>query len=79
MKSGSARICRTAYAAWVRYQLLAEITPEVMDTETDGPIIAVASIAAFRSHARSLVHSGLKAGVLGVTLTAAADLYDKVQ
>ena len=83
-------------AAWVRYQPLAEITPEVMDrmveigfksviwgiqvaaemmdAERGGSIINVASIAGFKSPARSLVYSGLKAGVLGVTRAAAADL-----
>ena len=83
-------------AAWVRYQTLAEITPdimdrmveigfksviwgiqaaaEVMDVERGGSIINVASIAGFKSPARSLVYSGLKAGVLGVTRAAAADL-----
>ena len=83
-------------AAWVRYQPLAEITPEVMDRMVEigfksviwgiqvaaevmnpghgGSIINVASIAAFKSPARSLVYSGLKAGVLGITRAAAADL-----
>lgn len=83
-------------AAWVRYQPLAEITPEVMDrmveigfksvvwgmqaaaeamdAERGGAIINVASIAGFNSPARSVVYSGLKAGVLGLTRAAAADL-----
>lgn len=83
-------------AAWVRYQPLAEITPEVMDRmveigfksvvwglqaaaeamdpERGGSIINVASIAGFKSPARSVVYSGLKAGVLGLTRAAAADL-----
>jgi 3-oxoacyl-[acyl-carrier protein] reductase len=83
-------------AAWVRYQPLAEITPEVMDRmveigfksviwgiqaaaeamdpERGGAIVNVASIAAFKSPARSVVYSGLKAGVLGITRAAAADL-----
>lgn len=83
-------------AAWVRYQPLAEITPEVMDrmleigfksviwgiqaaaelmdAERGGSIINVASIAGFKSPARSLVYSGLKAGVMGVTRAAAAEL-----
>jgi 3-oxoacyl-[acyl-carrier protein] reductase len=83
-------------AAWVRYQPLAEITPDVMDRMVDigfksviwgiqaaaeamdpergGSIINVASIAAFKSPARSVVYSGLKAGVLGITRAAAADL-----
>jgi len=83
-------------AAWVRYQPLAEITPEVMDRMVDigfksviwgiqaaaeamdpqrgGSIINVASIAAVRPAARSIVYSGIKAGVVGITRAAAADL-----
>lgn len=83
-------------AAWVRYQPLAEITPEVMDRmveigfksvvwgiqaaaeamdpERGGSIVNVASIAAFKSPARSVIYSGIKAGVLGITRAAAADL-----
>jgi 3-oxoacyl-[acyl-carrier protein] reductase len=83
-------------AAWVRYQPLAEITPDVMDrmveigfksviwgiqaaaeamdAERGGSIINVASIAAFKSPMRSVVYSGIKAGVLGITRSAAADL-----
>jgi 3-oxoacyl-[acyl-carrier protein] reductase len=83
-------------AAWVRYQPLAEITPEVMDRmvgigfksviwgiqaaaeamdpEHGGAIINVASIAGIKSPARSIVYSGIKAGVLGITRAAAADL-----
>ncbi|MGJ7543634.1 SDR family NAD(P)-dependent oxidoreductase [Variovorax sp. LT1R16] len=83
-------------AAWVRYQPLAEITPEVMDRmveigfksviwgiqaaaeamdpERGGSIINVASIAAFKSPMRSVVYSGIKAGVLGITRASAADL-----
>ena len=83
-------------AAWVRYQPLPEITPEVMDRMVEigfksvvwgmqaaaeamdpqrgGAIVNVASIAAFKSPMRSVVYSGLKAGVLGLTRAAAADL-----
>lgn len=83
-------------AAWVRYQPLAEITPDVMgrmvdigfksviwgiqaaaeamDPELGGSIINVASIAGFKSPARSVVYSGIKAGVIGITRAAAADL-----
>jgi 3-oxoacyl-[acyl-carrier protein] reductase len=83
-------------AAWVRYQPLAEITPEVMDrmveigfksviwgiqaaaelmdAERGGAIVNVASIAAFKSPMRSVVYSGIKAGVLGITRASAADL-----
>ena len=83
-------------AAWVRYQPVEEITPEVMDRMVDigfksviwgiqaaaeamdpqrgGSIINVASIAAIRSAQRSMVYSGIKAGVVGITRAAAADL-----
>jgi 3-oxoacyl-[acyl-carrier protein] reductase len=83
-------------AAWVRYQPLAEITPEVMDRMVEigfksviwgiqaaaeamdpqrgGAIVNVASIAGFKSPMRSVVYSGIKAGVLGITRAAAADL-----
>jgi 3-oxoacyl-[acyl-carrier protein] reductase len=83
-------------AAWVRYQPIEEITPEVMDRmveigfksviwgiqaaaevmdpERGGSIINVASIAAVRSPQRSIVYSGIKAGVVGITRAAAADL-----
>ncbi|OUM00802.1 SDR family NAD(P)-dependent oxidoreductase [Variovorax sp. JS1663] len=83
-------------AAWVRYQPLEEITPEVMDRmveigfksviwgiqaaaeamdpERGGAIVNVASIAGFKSPMRSVVYSGIKAGVLGITRAAAADL-----
>lgn len=58
----------------MRYQPLAEITPEVMDPERGGAIINVASIAGFKSPARSVAYSGIKAGVLGITRAEAADL-----
>lgn len=83
-------------AAWVRYQPLTEITPEVvdrmveigfksviwgiqaaaevMDPQRGGAIVNVASIAGFKSPMRSVVYSGIKAGVLGITRAAAADL-----
>jgi 3-oxoacyl-[acyl-carrier protein] reductase len=47
---------------------------EAMDPERGGSIINVASIAGFKSPARSVVYSGIKAGVIGVTRAAAADL-----
>jgi len=47
---------------------------EAMDPERGGSIINVASIAGFKSPARSLVYSGIKAGVIGLTRAAAADL-----
>ena len=83
-------------AAWVRYQPLAEITPEVadrmveigfksviwgmqaaaeaMDPQRGGAIVNVASIAGIKSPQRSVVYSGIKAGVIGMTRAAAADL-----
>ena len=47
---------------------------ELMDTERGGSIVNVASIAAFKSPMRSVVYSGIKAGVLGITRASAADL-----
>lgn len=46
----------------------------VMDPERGGSIINVASVAALRSAANSVVYSGIKAGVLGITRAAAAEL-----
>jgi NAD(P)-dependent dehydrogenase (short-subunit alcohol dehydrogenase family) len=45
-----------------------------MDPQRGGAIINVASIAAFKSPMRSVVYSGIKAGVLGITRASAADL-----
>lgn len=45
-----------------------------MDTERGGCIVNVASTAALRSTMNSLVYSGIKAGVLGLTRAAAAEL-----
>jgi len=47
---------------------------EAMDPQRGGSIINVASIAAFKSPQRSIVYSGIKAGVLGITRAAAAEL-----
>tara|TARA_R110002126_G_scaffold2848_8_gene15772 strand:+ start:15351 stop:16103 length:753 start_codon:yes stop_codon:yes gene_type:complete len=47
---------------------------EVMDKTRGGAIVNVASAAGFRSAPRSLVYSGLKAGVMGMTRAAAAEL-----
>jgi 3-oxoacyl-[acyl-carrier protein] reductase len=47
---------------------------EVMDPERGGAIVNVASTAALRSAASSIVYSGIKAGVLGITRAAAAEL-----
>jgi len=47
---------------------------EVMDPDRGGVIVNVASTAALRSAANSVVYSGIKAGVLGITRAAAAEL-----
>ncbi|GAA5231966.1 glucose 1-dehydrogenase [Verticiella sediminum] len=47
---------------------------EVMDSERGGAIVNVASTAALRSTLNSVVYSGIKAGVLGITRAAAAEL-----
>lgn len=46
----------------------------VMDPERGGAIVNVASTAALRSATNSIVYSGIKAGILGVTRAAAAEL-----
>ena len=46
----------------------------VMDTQRGGSIVNVASGAALRSAANSVVYSGIKAGILGITRAAAAEL-----
>ena len=45
-----------------------------MDPERGGVIVNVASTAALRSAARSVVYSGIKAGLLGITRASAAEL-----
>lgn len=45
-----------------------------MDTERGGAIVNVASTAALRSTLNSVVYSGIKAGILGLTRAAAAEL-----
>ncbi len=47
---------------------------EVMNAERGGAIVNVASVAGLRSTPSSVVYSGIKAGVLGITRAAAADL-----
>lgn len=86
-------------AAWVRYQSLGEITPELADRmlgagfksviwgmqaalahmspELGGAIVNVASVAGHRSAPRSVVYSGIKAGVMGMTRAAAAELGER--
>lgn len=46
----------------------------VMDPERGGSIVNVASVAALRSAANSVVYSGIKSGILGITRAAAAEL-----
>jgi 3-oxoacyl-[acyl-carrier protein] reductase len=46
----------------------------LMDPERGGAIVNVASVAALRSAANSVVYSGIKAGILGITRAAAAEL-----
>jgi 3-oxoacyl-[acyl-carrier protein] reductase len=47
---------------------------EVMDTERGGAIVNVASVAGLVSAKNSIVYSGIKAGVMGITRAAAAEL-----
>jgi meso-butanediol dehydrogenase/(S,S)-butanediol dehydrogenase/diacetyl reductase len=46
----------------------------VMDPQRGGSIVNVASVAAMRSAANSVVYSGIKSGILGITRAAAAEL-----
>lgn len=46
----------------------------VMDDARGGTIVNVASAAGFRSALRSVVYSGIKAGVMGITRAAAVEL-----
>ena len=46
----------------------------VMDPQRGGAIVNVASVAALRSAADSVDYSGIKAGILGITRAAAAEL-----
>jgi 3-oxoacyl-[acyl-carrier protein] reductase len=46
----------------------------VMEPERGGAIVNVASTAALRSAANSIVYSGIKSGILGITRAAAAEL-----
>ena len=47
---------------------------EVMDAARGGSIVNVASVAGLRSTANSIVYSGIKAGIMGITRAAAAEL-----
>ena len=46
----------------------------LMDAQGGGSIINVASVAGLRSATNSIVYSGIKSGVLGITRAAAAEL-----
>ncbi len=77
-------------AAWVRYQAVPDIAPETVDRmleiwgiqaaaeamhpERGGAIVNIASVAGLQSAPSSVVYSGIKAGVLGITRAAAAEL-----
>src|SRR4051812_6175197 len=47
---------------------------EVMDVTRGGSIVNIASVAGLRSAPNSIVYSGIKAGVMGITRAAAAEL-----
>ncbi len=47
---------------------------ERMDTSRGGAIVNVSSMVAFRSPSRTIVYSGIKSGMLGITRAAAAEL-----
>ena len=47
---------------------------EAMDSERGGAIVNIASIAGLTSAKNSVVYSGIKAGVMGITRAAAAEL-----
>jgi NAD(P)-dependent dehydrogenase (short-subunit alcohol dehydrogenase family) len=47
---------------------------EVMDPERGGAIVNIASVAGYRSTPSSIVYSGIKAGIMGITRAAAVDL-----
>lgn len=47
---------------------------EAMDPERGGSIVNIASTAGYRSAANSVVYSGIKSGVIGITRAAAAEL-----
>lgn len=50
---------------------------EVMDPERGGAIVNIASIAGLVSLRNSMVYSGIKSGVIGITRAAATDLGDR--
>jgi NAD(P)-dependent dehydrogenase (short-subunit alcohol dehydrogenase family) len=50
---------------------------EVMDAERGGSIVNVASTAGLQSARNAIVYSGIKAGVMGITRAAAAELGER--
>ena len=54
-----------------------QVAAELMDKERGGAIINIASAAGFRSAPRSIVYSGIKAGVMGITRAAAVELGER--
>lgn len=47
---------------------------EAMDPTRGGSIVNIASVAGLRAAPRSIVYSGIKAGIMGITRAAAAEL-----
>jgi 3-oxoacyl-[acyl-carrier protein] reductase len=47
---------------------------EIMDAERGGSIVNIASVAGLQSAPNSIVYSGIKAGVMGITRAAASEL-----
>lgn len=47
---------------------------EVIDANRGGAIVNIASVAGYRSTPNSIVYSGIKAGIMGMTRAAAVDL-----
>lgn len=47
---------------------------EAMDASRGGAIVNIASVAGFRAMPNSIVYSGIKAGIMGLTRAAAAEL-----
>ena len=50
---------------------------EVMSDKNGGCIVNIASVAGLRSAPKSIVYSGIKAGIMGITRAAAAELGDR--
>ena len=50
---------------------------EAMDAERGGAIVNLASVAGLVSARNSIVYSGIKAGIMGITRAAAAELGER--